>query len=72
MDMCMIDIGETGTAYVGDEVILIGSSAHHQIKIETLANIANTHVYEILCSFNARVSRKYIELKQHSINNLRK
>ncbi len=59
MDMCMVDIGPTGTAYVGEEVILIGSSAHHKIGIETLANIANTHIYEILCGFNARISRKY-------------
>jgi alanine racemase len=64
MDMCMVDIGQNGTAYVGDEVTLIGSSAHHQIKIETLAEIANTHIYEILCGFNARISRKYVELSQ--------
>lgn len=59
MDMCMVDIGSDGEAYVGDEVILIGQSEHHHIKIETLAEIADTHIYEILCSFNSRVSRKY-------------
>jgi alanine racemase len=59
MDMCMVDIGPTGTAYVGDEVILIGSSPNYKIGIETLAHIANTHIYEILCGFSVRISRKY-------------
>jgi alanine racemase len=56
MDMLMVDIGDN-EAYVGDEVILIGSDGIYHITVEDLARICNTIVYEILCGFNMRIPR---------------
>jgi alanine racemase len=51
----MVNI-EQGTAYNGDEVILIGE----QITVEDLAEWAGTIPYEILTNIGARVPRSYI------------
>jgi alanine racemase len=55
MDQMMVNI-EQGTAYNGDEVILIGE----QITVEDLAEWAGTIPYEILTNIGARVPRSYI------------
>lgn len=60
MDMLMVDIGPQGEAYVGDEVILIGTQGNEIITIEDLAAKCHTNVYEILCGFTSRVPKKYI------------
>lgn len=59
MDMTMVDIGANGTAYVGDEVILIGRQGDQEIKLEEVALLCNTISYEILCCFNDRIPRIY-------------
>jgi alanine racemase len=60
MDMFMVDIG-TDEAYVGDEVLLIGSDGVEQITIEEIAKICDTISYEILCGFNIRIPRILVE-----------
>jgi alanine racemase len=58
MDQIMSDIGE-GSAYNGDEVVLLGRQGGEEITAADLARWAGTIPYEILTSINTRVSRVY-------------
>jgi alanine racemase len=60
MDMLMVDIGND-EAYVGDEVLLIGSDGINTIYLEDVAKICNTIIYEILCGFNVRIPRILVD-----------
>ena len=60
MDQIMVDLSPTGTAYNGDEVVLIGRSGDGSIAVEDLARWANTVPHEILTSINTRVPRVYV------------
>lgn len=60
MDQIVINI-EDGSAYNGDEVILIGKDDFCSITCEELAVWAGTIPYEILTNINTRVPRVYIE-----------
>jgi alanine racemase len=59
MDMTMIDLGSNGTAYVGDEAVLIGKQNGKEILVEEIAGICDTNCYEILSGFNERIPRIY-------------
>ncbi len=59
MDQTMADLG-TGTAYNGDEVVMIGPSGEDAILVEDLARWAGTIPYEVLTSISARVPREYV------------
>lgn len=55
MDMCMIDV--TGIdCEAGEEVIVFGENP----SVQTLAKIADTIPYEILCAVSDRVKRVYV------------
>jgi alanine racemase len=60
MDQLMVDIGD-GTAYNGDEVVLIGESGSEKLRIEDLAAWADTVPHEVLTSINTRVPRFYVD-----------
>lgn len=63
MDQIMADIGG-GTAYNGDQVVLLGQSREGgdaPIRIEELAAWANTIPHEILTNINTRVPRVYVD-----------
>ncbi|MFN8769607.1 MAG: alanine racemase [Neisseriaceae bacterium] len=60
MDMLMVDIGIDSVAYVGDEVILIGTQGDEEILLQDVANKCNTISYEILCGFNDRILRVFV------------
>jgi len=60
MDQIMVNI-EWGTAYNGDEVILLGEAPGVSIRAEELALWADTIPYEVLCGINTRVPRIYVE-----------
>jgi alanine racemase len=67
MDQIMVDIGPDGTAYNGDEVVLLGESEEGlSIRIEELAEWANTIPHEILTNINTRVPRIYIDKDRDS------
>jgi alanine racemase len=59
MDQLMVNI-EWGSAYNGDEAILLGASKNESITVEDLAAWAGTVPYEILTSINTRVPRVYL------------
>ncbi|HZF98199.1 MAG TPA: alanine racemase, partial [Pseudoxanthomonas sp.] len=48
MDQFMVDIGPSGTAYNGDEAVLIGRQGDRAISCEAVAVAAGTVPYEIL------------------------
>ena len=59
MDQIMVNI-EWGTAYNGDEVVLLGADGEAVITCEDLAAWAGTIPYEILTNINTRVPRVYV------------
>jgi len=60
MDQMMVDIGLDGTAYKGDEVILVGGSENYSISFYDIARWSNTSIYELMSQISYRVPRKYI------------
>ncbi|HEX7801266.1 MAG TPA: alanine racemase [Pseudoxanthomonas sp.] len=60
MDQFMVDIGPAGTAYNGDEVVLIGRQGDAAIDCEAVAQAAGTIPYEILTGLNQRIPREYL------------
>lgn len=58
MDQVMVDIGR-GSAWNGDEVVLLGKSGDQRIRAEDLACWAGTIPHEVLTSINTRVPRVY-------------
>jgi len=60
MDQIMVNI-EWGSAYNGDEVVLIGEQGEQRVTVEELADWAGTIPYEILTAIGERVPRIYVE-----------
>jgi alanine racemase len=58
MDQVMADIG-WGSAYNGDEVVLLGGDGPLAIRIEEMARWAGTIPHEVLTNINTRVPRVY-------------
>jgi len=61
MDLTFADVTRVPGVEVGDEVVLIGRSGELAIDAAEHARLANTIVYDTLCSIAARVSRRYVE-----------
>jgi alanine racemase len=59
MDQCMVDIGMSGTAYNGDDVLLFGNMDNFTIPLESLCDKIGTITYEFLCGISSRVPRIY-------------
>lgn len=60
MDQLMVDLGPDGTAYNGDEAVLLGSQGEATITVEELAQWAGTIPHEVLVAINTRVPRVYL------------
>ena len=60
MDQFMVDVGPGGSAYNGDEVVLIGRQQDAGISCEAVAQAAGTIPYEILTGLNERIPREYV------------
>ena len=61
MDQIMVNIGQD-SAYVGDEVVLVGSQGDENISVGELADNASSYSYEMLTATNMRVPRVYAEV----------
>lgn len=59
MDQLMVDIGPDGSAFNGDEVVLLGEQGPSSIGAMELAEQAGTIPHELLSNINVRVSRRY-------------
>ena len=57
MDMCMIDLTDKYNIDVGSEIEIFGENN----PIETMAELAGTIPYELVCAVSKRVHRIYIE-----------
>jgi alanine racemase len=60
MDQFMVDVGDA-EVYVGDEVVLIGKQGSEEIKLTEVAALCDTIPYEVLCQFNERIPRVYLQ-----------
>jgi alanine racemase len=60
MDQFMVDLGPHGSAYVEDDVVLIGHQGEQTLTVEDVATWADTIGYEILTRFNERIPREYV------------
>lgn len=58
MDQLMVNL-EQGTAYNGDEVVLLGGQEGENISADEIAAWADTIPYEVLTNINTRVPRIY-------------
>jgi alanine racemase len=61
MDQIMVDIGQEGTAYNGDDVLVFGEDGADKLSLGELAQKIGTIPYEILCGISSRVPRIYID-----------
>jgi len=64
MDITLADVTGLADVAVGDEVILLGSSDGLSVGAHEHAALANTIVYETLCSISKRVPRRYHQRAQ--------
>ncbi len=60
MDQVMVDIGDDGVAYNGDDVLLFGESGADEVSLEILCDRIETITYEMLCMISSRVPRIYV------------
>lgn len=60
MDQFMVDVHDD-SVYVGDEVVLIGRQGDEAITVKEMAQLCDTIPYEILCLFNDRIPRRYLQ-----------
>ncbi|HET9695868.1 MAG TPA: alanine racemase [Terriglobales bacterium] len=61
MDISLIDVTEIPDAAVGDEVLVIGTSANRTVSAWDHAHLSDTIAYEILCAISERVPRRAVE-----------
>ena len=59
MDQSMVDLGPETDVTVGDEVVLMGTSGHAEIRCEEWAAKLGTITYEVTCQVSPRVTRVY-------------
>ena len=64
MDLCMIDVSDVNTISVGDEVIVFGNGGENDETATTLAAMADTISYELLCAVGNRTPRVYLKNNQ--------
>ena len=64
MDQFMVDIGQD-SAYVGDEVVLVGKQGDEEITLGQLALLCDTVPSEILVNFNDRLPHLYRDGEKH-------
>ena len=60
MDQIMIDITDVPEAQVGTPLELISNDPKAPNSMHTLAKLAQSHPYEMLCRISPRVMRKYV------------
>lgn len=59
MDQIVIDLTDVPEAGVGSEAELYSNRADSPCALPTLAKLANSHCYELLCRLSPRIERRY-------------
>jgi alanine racemase len=67
MDQFMVDIGPS-EAYVGDIATLVGCEAGEAVTLWDLARLLHTDPREVLCLFNNRLPRRYLDSSKNVPN----
>ncbi len=60
MDQTMVDISAQPELPIGEPCVLIGRQGAEEIRLEEIAQRANTIPYEITCQIGRRIPRRYI------------
>jgi alanine racemase len=60
MDLTTIDVTDAGPVGVGDSVMLLGRQGDVSIDAQSIAKLAGTISYSVLCGIHARVKRIYL------------
>ncbi len=61
MDYVTVSLARVPDAAVGDDVVCLGGNGPTAISVDQWAQLKGTHPYEIICSFGARVERRYLD-----------
>ncbi len=61
MDMIMVDATRVPKVRWGDPVVLLGRDGRDEITAHEFASWAETSPYEVLCSIDQRVARRYLK-----------
>ena len=61
MDQIIVDVTVLDDVEIGDEVILIGHDADHEITADEVAGYMSSINYEVVCDIGTRVPRVYIK-----------
>jgi alanine racemase len=61
MDQLMVNLGPTGEAHNGDDVLLFGVKGEDRVDAELLCELLGTIPYELTSMISARVPRIYME-----------
>lgn len=69
MDLIMIDLTEIPEARLNDEVLIFGKEEQGIVRVEALAESANTIPYELFTRIGARVKREYISSSERLSEN---
>lgn len=59
MDIIMIDVTDVKNPKVGDEVTIIGQDGKNEISAESIANLLDASVYELVTRINPLIKRIY-------------
>ncbi len=54
MDSCMVDVSKVKNLKLTSKVIVLGKGKNYEISAKELAELANTTIYEILCTINTK------------------
>lgn len=60
MDLLTVDVSGLPEVGVGDEVVLVGRQGDEEVRLEELAELAETIPYELLTRLTPRVARVYV------------
>ncbi|MFN4151103.1 MAG: alanine racemase C-terminal domain-containing protein, partial [Candidatus Sericytochromatia bacterium] len=59
MDQCLVDITDSESIEIGEQVTLLGNSGNMSIRPEEWASKSYRIAYEVLCGFGNRLPRVY-------------
>jgi alanine racemase len=62
MDMISIDVSDVTRAQPGEEVVLLGQQANHEITVADLARWADGIPHEVVSQFSTRLPRHYANI----------
>jgi alanine racemase len=66
MDQIVVDCGDDGSVYPGDEVVLLGRQGGEEITADEWADLLGTISYEVLCGIGPRVPRVMVNGPQRT------